>query len=192
MSLRKSSADDLSPGELVKLVERARAREQEAFAVLFDYYNAKICTYLTRLAHNDSVVYDLAQEVFLKAWLALPGIHDPACFRPWLYKIATNEAYNYLRRIRPSDDCSLVEGEAYLISNNLIVDGPEKQIEETELITWILGQLPLRHSTCLILQIEGFSQKEIAEMVGITEKHVSVSISRAREQCRLLRERKEN
>jgi RNA polymerase sigma factor (sigma-70 family) len=67
---------------------------------------------------------------------------------------------------------------------HLIVNGPEKQVEETELIKMMLAHLSLQHRTCLVLQIEGFSLQEISELAGMSEKNVSVSISRAREQCR--------
>jgi RNA polymerase sigma-70 factor (ECF subfamily) len=190
MFLRDTPDDDLSSNEpseawLTDIVERARAREQKAFAILFDHYNAKICTYLIRLVHNESIAHDLAQNSFCKAWEKLPTINDPSCFKSWLYTIATREALVYVRCARPTEPLSSEE-EEYSMPQHLIVDGPEKQVEETELIKWILAQLSLQHRTCLVLQIEGFTLREIAELVGISEKNVSVSISRAREQCRQL------
>lgn len=190
MFLRDTPDDDFSsnePGEalLTHIVKRARAREQKAFAVLFDHYNAKICTYLTRLVHNESVAHDLAQNTFCKAWEKLPTINDPSCFRSWLFTIATREALMYVRCARPTEPLPSEE-EACSMPQHLIVDGPEKQVEEAELIKWILKQLTLQQRTCLVLQIEGFTLREIAELVGISEKNVSVCISRAREQCRKL------
>ena len=188
MLLRDTPDDDFSSDEygqawLKNIVERSRAREQKAFRILFDLYNAKICTYLTRLVHNESTARDLAQNVFYKAWEKLPTINDPSCFTSWLYKIATREAHMHIRCARQTESFPLEESECSALQE-FIVSGPEKQVEEAELIKWMLAHLSLQHRTCLVLQIEGFSLREIAELVGISEKNASVSISRAREQCR--------
>ena len=84
MLLRDTPDDDLSSDEygeawLKNIVERSRAREQKAFRILFDLYNAKICTYLTRLVHNENTARDLAQNVFYKAWEKLSTMDDPFC-----------------------------------------------------------------------------------------------------------------
>jgi len=136
------------------MVERARAREQQAFAILFEHYKTKIYTYITRLVRNDGIAHDLAQETFFKAWLALPELHNPASFKPWLYRIATCEAHKHLRQARPIDHLSWEEEETPP-HQCLIVDGPEKQVEEAELTKCILAQLSLQHRTCLLLTLAG-------------------------------------
>ncbi len=112
----EDSADDPPPNIsidcwLLRMVERARAREQQAFAILFEHYKTKIYTYITRLVRNDGIAHDLAQETFFKAWLALPELHNPASFKPWLYRIATCEAHKHLRQARPIDHLSWEEEE---------------------------------------------------------------------------------
>jgi len=193
MFLRDTSEDNPPPNEtidawLANKVERARAGDQKAFTVLFNHYNAQICTYLIRLVHSESIAHDLAQNTFYKAWKQLPALNKPACFKSWIYKIATNEANDYIRRARPAEPLSAAE-EEYSLPQQFIVEGPEKQVAEVDQITWILAQLPPQQRTCLVLQVEGFTQKEIAELVGISEKNVSVCISRAREKCRELMRR---
>lgn len=189
---REDPADDPPPNIptdswLLRMVERACAREQQAFAILFEHYKTKICTYITRLVRHEGVALDLTQETFFKAWLALPNLHNPASFKSWLYRIATCEAHAYLRHRRSINHLPWEEDGTSPTPTCFIIDGPEKQVEEAELTKWLLAQLPLQHRTCLLLQIEGFTQREIAELVGITEKNVSVCISRAREQCRRIR-----
>ena len=177
------SSNQYGEAWLKNIVERSRAREQKAFHILFDLYNAKICTYLTRQVHNESIARDLAQNVFIKAWEKLPDINDSSCFTSWLYKIATNEAHRHIRSVRQTESFPMDESECGA-RQEFMVSGPEKQVEEAELIKCMLARLSFQHRTCLILQIEGFSLREIAELLEISEKNVSVSISRAREQCR--------
>src|SRR5690242_5437491 len=190
MVVRDTPNDDPAPGVtidawLMDTVERAKAREQRAFHILFDYYNSQICTHLIRLVRSESITHDLAQKTFFKAWEQLPTLHQPACFKSWLYKIATNEAHDYLRRVRPTEPLLEAE-EGYPMPHHLVVEGPERQVEEADQIQRLLAQLPTQQRTCLVLQVEGFTQKEIAEFLGISEKNVSVCISRAREKCREL------
>jgi Sigma-70 region 2 len=56
------------------LVERARQGDHQAFAALFEAYNARICTYLARFVGDDELGRDLAQDTFIAAWRALPQI----------------------------------------------------------------------------------------------------------------------
>jgi RNA polymerase sigma factor (sigma-70 family) len=181
--IRECLYTEVSTSRRRRLVERARDREQKAFSILFNHYNAKICNYLTRLVHDESTALDLAQNTFCRAWEKLPTINEPSCFKSWLYRIATREAHMHLRCVRQTEPLPFEELE-FSLSQHLIVNGPEKQVEETELIKMMLAHLSLQYRTCLVLQIEGFSLQEISELAGMSEKNVSVSISRAREQCR--------
>src|SRR6266566_7952741 len=76
----------------VEVVQDAQAGNLSAFDTLFQYYNARICTYLARMIDNDEEGRDLAQETFIKVWRALPGMNDVPQFETWLYRIATNTA----------------------------------------------------------------------------------------------------
>src|SRR6266571_6447129 len=99
------SARDPTPSSLatctvwfVEVVQDAQAGDMLAFDTLFQYYNARVCTYLARMVGNDEEGRDLAQETFLKVWRALPSMHDELHFDTWLFRIATNTAIDYLRR----------------------------------------------------------------------------------------------
>jgi RNA polymerase sigma-70 factor, ECF subfamily len=53
-----------------------------------------ICRYLIHMVGNDGIGCELTQETFMKAWEMLLTLRDPARFAVWLYRIATNRAYN--------------------------------------------------------------------------------------------------
>lgn len=182
-SLRIASPQPASSDiPLAELVERARAGDHAAFTALFQQYNAQICTYLARLVSDDDLGRDLAQDTFLAAWRALPKTQETLQFAPWLYRIATNAARSHLRHARiirwlPWGDPSR--------EMHLGIAGPEEHAGEAERITLALAQLSPQCRTCLLLQLEGgFSQREIAELLGISEKSVSSYVSRGREHFR--------
>jgi RNA polymerase sigma-70 factor, ECF subfamily len=176
------------PGDLApeQVVERARRGDRAAFALLFEQYNARICTYLARLVGNDELGRDLAQDTFLAAWRALPNMRDELRFAPWLYRIATNMARSYLRRRRLVHWLPWSESEEQgVLAEASTTAGPEEYAAEAEGVALALKRLAPQCRTCLLLQIEGgFSQREIAALLGISEKSVSAYVSRGREQFR--------
>lgn len=173
---------------MAHVVEQARAGDTQAFSLLFRHYNAQICTYLARLVSNDELGRDLAQETFLRAWQSLPGIRNSEHFKPWIFRIAINTAKSHLRRAQRvrwlpwQEDDSLDTRETHA---SLRVEGPEEQVGEAEFVRKALARVAPQPRACLLLQlVAGFSQREVAETLGISEKSVSAYVSRGREQFR--------
>jgi RNA polymerase sigma-70 factor (ECF subfamily) len=176
----------------VEVVRDAQAGNLSAFDTLFRYYNARICTYLTRMVGNDEEGHDLAQETFIKVWRALPGMHDEARFETWLYRIATNTAIDQLRRRRFRWPLRK-NHEAEDTSERTRMAGPEEQVEEAELVKLALAQLSPQYRACLLLQhVAGFTQREIAQSLNLSEKSISIYVGRGSEQFRQAYERLEN
>ena len=171
--------------ELAQVVELARAGDGLAFRDLFQKYNGQVCTYLARLVGNDEAGRDLAQETFVRAWKNLPSIRNDEHFKAWLFRIATNLAMSHLRHTRLVRWLPWHEEEIVTSHIDLSVEGPEAQAGEAECVQYALAQLAPQCRTCLLLQlVAGFSQREIAGSLGISEKSVSAYVSRGREQFR--------
>ncbi len=171
--------------ELAQVVGLARAGDGLAFRDLFQKYNEQVCTYLARLVGNDEVGRDLAQETFVRAWKNLPAIRSDAHFKAWLFRIATNIAMSHLRHARLVRWLPWHEEEFITSHIDLSIEGPEEHTGEVECVQYALAQLAPQCRTCLLLQlVAGFSQREIADALGISEKSVSAYVSRGREQFR--------
>src|SRR5690606_7549763 len=68
------------------LVDRAKEGDADAFGVLYDRFQPEILRYLLVRVRDRDVAEDLVQQVFLKAWQAVPRYqHRGAPFRAWLY-----------------------------------------------------------------------------------------------------------
>jgi RNA polymerase sigma-70 factor (ECF subfamily) len=185
-----TSSSGGSPDEY-NLVLKARDGDQLAFEVLYERYNDRICRYLTRMTGNDGVGCELTQEVFLKAWETLLGLRDPARFASWLYRIATNRAYNYQHRIKL---LRMVPWEEYAAgAETPQMAGPEEQVEETELLKLALARVSPTYRPCLILYvIEELSQRQIAELLQIKESSIGKYVSRGKEELRQIYRRLAN
>ena len=182
----QSLPPDSAQAQLAESIEAARAGDQKAFTQLYEYYNAPICTYIAHLVGSDEVGRDLAQETFIRAWKGLPKLQGEISFRPWLYRIATNIARTHLQRERLMKRLPWKDQQKESIQSVLSVAGPEEQVGEQDCISQVLATLPPQPRMCLLLQhVAGFSQREIALILSISEKSVSAYVSRGREQFRL-------
>jgi RNA polymerase sigma-70 factor (ECF subfamily) len=183
-----SSGNDPSPDpgdfpEECELVVRARGGNQEAFEALYERYNDRICRYLSRMVGTDGVGCELTQETFLKAWEAFPGLREPSRFSAWLYRIATNCAYNYQHSAK---HLQLVPWDVYSGGAGMLsVAGPEEQVEETELLKLALSRVSPTYRPCLILYVvEELPQRQIADLLKMKESCVSKYVSRGKEELR--------
>lgn len=170
---------------VAEAVELARLGDRWAFDRLYQYFYTPISRYLAHMVGDDEEGYDLAQETFLKAWQALPGLHDSLYFHSWLYRIATNKALDHLRRRKFR--CSRWESaEEDGLPEKMWIAGPEETIAEAEHIRQALARVSLKYRSCLIMQlVVNLSQREIAASLKISEKSVSIYVSRGSEQFRL-------
>lgn len=166
-----------------ELVLRAQRGDQLAFEKLYERYNDRISRYLIRMIGNDGVGCELTQETFLKAWENLLSLRDPARFTNWLYRIATNMAYNYQNHARL---IRTVPWEEYTErSESLSISGPERLIEETELMRLVLARVSPTYRPCFILYvIEKLPQRQIADLLGIKFTSVAKYVSRGKEEFR--------
>lgn len=173
------------------LVLRAQKGDQLAFEVLYERYNDRICRYLSRMVGDDGIGCELTQEVFLKAWEALLGLRDPSRFASWLYRIATNRAYNYQQHAKL---LHMIPWEEYAMREEThSIAGPEEQVEEAELLKLALARVSTTYRPCLILYVvEEYSQRQIAELLQIKESSIGRYVSRGKEELRQIYRRLTN
>ncbi|HCI82782.1 MAG TPA: hypothetical protein DHW02_24185 [Ktedonobacter sp.] len=170
------------------LVQMAQAGDETALGQLFERYNARIHLYLARMVGDDEVGRELTQETFLKAWESLARLRDPSRFTSWLYRIATNIAYDHLRRPRTLWLFPSIHHEEHAqVQNDMRSDMMhlERRVEERELLTLALQRVSLTYRACVILQIvEELPQRQIATLLGIKEGSVSKYVSRGLHELR--------
>lgn len=171
-------------------VARAQGGDEEAFAWLFDYYKASVGKHLYYLVSDWEVAYDLYQDTFIAVLKQFKKKAPIPNFQRWLYRVASNLAVDYLRHKNllvfiPLPESETDDPEEYILSSFLAEEGHEDRVSETDCIRQALAEMSPQYRTCLLLQeVWGYSQNEIAEMLGITEKAVSSNVSRGRQQLR--------
>jgi RNA polymerase sigma-70 factor (ECF subfamily) len=142
------------------LVLRCQAGDREAFAGLFERYQAALKYYLRRLLDSPELADDVLQTVWLKALHGVKRLRQPGAFRTWLYRIARNEALQQLKRDRRWTE----------VQESLPVPEEEEQEEhftaDAARIHAALAQLSPPHREVLVLRfLEDLSYEEIAAIV---------------------------
>jgi RNA polymerase sigma-70 factor (ECF subfamily) len=156
--------------------------ERDAFfEQLFAQYQEPILNYLYRMVGNRQRAEELAQDAFVKAYRALDRLPDDANHRAWLYRIATNCAYDYLRRRRLIKWLPLLDNDR--------PDGaertPEGLVADRDAVQAALEQLTPEYRVPLILySVEGYSTEQIATMLDLSRSAVKTRLFRARKRFR--------
>ena len=81
-----------------ELVALAQKGDQQAYGALVRRHQDRIYRHLLNLTGSREDALELAQDVFIKAWEALPAWRPDAQFHTWVYRIASNAALDVLRR----------------------------------------------------------------------------------------------
>lgn len=171
------------------LVKRVQRGDKKAFDILVLKYQHKLMKLISRYVHDQSEVFDVAQEAFIKAYRALPNFRGESAFYTWLYRIAINTAKNYLvaqGRRTPDVDIEIADAEQlagetelkeYATPDQILArDEVEKTVFET------IERLPVDLRTAITLrELEGLSYEEIAEAMSCPVGTVRSRIFRARE-----------
>ena len=191
MEYETPSSGSVDTPDECNLVLRAQGGDQLAFEVLYERYNDRICRYLSRMIGDDGIGCELTQEVFLKAWEALLSLRDPSRFAGWLYRIATNRAYNYQQHAKL---LHMIPWEEYAMKEETpSVAGPEEQVEEAELLKLALARVSPTYRPCLILYVvEEYSQRQISELLQMKESSIGRYVSRGKEELRQIYRRLAN
>ena len=73
---------------------------EKAFNLIVEQYTERLYWHIRRFLCNHEDTNDLLQDVFIKIWAALPSFRGESQLFTWIYRIATNEVLNYLRKQR--------------------------------------------------------------------------------------------
>jgi len=172
-----------------RLIARVQQGEKAAFDALVLKYRSRIVNLVSGFVHNQSDVLDVTQEVFLKAYRALPNFRGDSTFYTWLYRIAVNAAKNHLIvQVRRSSESEQDIAEIEQIEGNRALKEyatPEHMLLKDEIqitVITIIEKLPedLRMAVTL-RELEGLSYEEIAVVMECPIGTVRSRIFRARE-----------
>ncbi len=176
---------DLS--DMVLVARAQRDGDEAAFTELVRRHHGRVRGMLLRLCGGDAALADdLAQDVFLRAFRALPRFERRAEFGTWLYRIAYNVFLNHTTRTRRHDP--LGERESTPAPRR---DAPDRGDVRRD-VERAIAQLPVPYRAAVVLYyLRDVSYAEMAEILGLPLGTVKTHLFRARARLRQIRLRRE-
>ena len=167
-----------------ELVQLAQEGDTTAFDSLVLRHRQFVYNFTRRSVGSDVVAKDLSQEVFVRAWFALPKYRPKARFRTWLQRITVNICRDYARGSKRRSATSDVSIEHEGLNVGDPATGPDKRAEFKDELAELrrsIAELPSQLKEVLILiAFEQHSQQECAEILGISTRAVENKLRRAR------------
>ncbi|MBW2412855.1 MAG: sigma-70 family RNA polymerase sigma factor [Deltaproteobacteria bacterium] len=163
------------------------------FQEIYTEFQPRILHYLSRMMGPEEAE-DVVQEVFEKVNRGLDGFRGQSKLSTWIYRIATNTAIDKLRSAsfkQSASQAALEEAEGAKAQNTWTgqaqasIDQTVIRKEMSECVREYIDRLPPDYSTILILsEIEGFKNKEVADILQISLENVKVRLHRARDRLK--------
>jgi RNA polymerase sigma-70 factor (ECF subfamily) len=162
------------------LVGRVLAGERDAYANLVRAHQAAIYRHMRGMGLDHDTALDMVQDAFVRAYDRLAECRDRAHFRAWLYRIARNLCFDYLKNVRRlTVPFSAVDGA------ERIEDARADSSELDLTIRTALDRLPAALREAFLLKHDaGYTYDEVAEMTQATPSAVKMRVHRARETLR--------
>ena len=185
------------PDEDFRLVALAQKGDMRSYDALVTRHRGRIYAMIRNMIHQEADAWDLSQEVFIKAWNALPRFEAKAKFSTWLYRIAHNADYDWTRK-RKIDSAGELNDEIFererIDSASFTTpsggESPDATMAHGELrikIEVALAKLSPEHREVVILKdVQGLSYKEIADAMSSSLGTVMSRLFYARQKLQAL------
>ena len=159
------------------------------FKKIYDEYYSKILLYLSRIVGVNEAE-DAAQDVFERVNKGLQGFQGESKISTWIYRIATNAAidrsrsaaYKHKKEEIPIEEDH--DGSSSGLQEQIKTPSTDQLLikkEMNECIDEYIDTLPDNYKTIIVLsEIEGFTNKEIAEVLNLSQDNVKIRLHRAR------------
>ena len=144
------------------------------FETIYKTYWQKVFRLCMGYANDTDAARDLTQETFIKVWKQLPKFRNESSIGTWIFRIASNTC---LRQIQK--DKKMLKSEFPLEIKDEISDTNIE--EDIQLLYQYISELQEVERIIISLELEDMNQKEIAEIVGLSEGNVRVKIHRIKE-----------
>lgn len=173
---------------------RVKAGDDAAFDYLVEKFRRPIVSFMYRMAHNQAVAEELAQEVFLRVYRSRHTYLADAKFTTWLYRIATNLGVNHARDSKADRVDQTVSIDEHDEDTGLAIDVADPHItveqailrrERLAAIRRHVENLPERQRLAVLMhKYQEMDYREIAEVLNLSESATKSLLFRAYETLR--------
>jgi len=161
-----------------EVVARARAGDAEAFRVLVERYRDRVYGLALRIVRSAPDAEEVAQDAFVRAWLALPRFRGEASFSTWIYRIAARCAFDRALTLK------LRRGREAVIEAAGDVAAPGEGAPRTALVRQLDALVatlpPAQRAVVTLYYLQDRSVEQVAATLAMPENTIKTHLSRAR------------
>ncbi|HEX2993823.1 MAG TPA: sigma-70 family RNA polymerase sigma factor [Anaerolineales bacterium] len=151
-------------------------KQKQIFAEWIRQHKGIVFKIIRAYAFNPSDQDDLFQEISLQLWQSIPEFRGEAKSSTWIYRVALYAATVWVRREKkrpPTQPLADME--------HVLTAATQSHDDRSDWLYEQIGQLePIDRSVCLLL-LDGFSYKEMADLLGVSESNVGVKVHRIKQ-----------
>ncbi len=163
-------------------IQRAIEGDERALRALWSQHAPHVDAVVRRLVGDADLAEDIAQEVWIQIFRALPSYRGESQFGTWAHRIAVNRTLNALRRTR-----RLMKIETDITEDTAVVEhGSEKAMLAASIEAAAAQLSPGARTVFLLHDVEGYTHEEIAAELGITPGGSKSQLFKARAKLRRL------
>lgn len=184
MSLKNTPTD---------LIERCQQGDQSAFNELFELIGMDLYRWIYSIVHNPDDADEVLQEVYVRVFRHINKLKDPTKFQAWISRLLVNQCNTFLknrgRHMSYSLDESIESTEDQLpMQGSQQTLSPRDSLEQKELLQTILKAIktlpPKQRMAIQLFEVEGYSIKEVADMLDSTEGAIKFNLHEGRKKLR--------
>lgn len=166
------------------ILASAKQGNLKAFDALINFYQKAIYNHLYRLTNNPDDASDLAQDTFVKLFKTRSRIDSEGNFKSYLYKIATNTAYDWFKKKKARKEDLIIDDEN-INFETIEADQSYYKLEELDRLglEMALEKIKPKSKNLLLLYYQqGFNYEEIAEIMNLPLGTVKIGLYRAKKE----------
>jgi RNA polymerase sigma-70 factor (ECF subfamily) len=164
---KKETDTGSSPVSLSSLISRCQQGDEKAMEEIYDRYKRPLFNLAYRYAFDRVAAEDLLQDIFIKVFTHMKDVQKDETFVAWMYRIAVNTCYSFLRRRRSRNGQMIALSEVEGKKEEAVYDDHEDSLAAP--LDQALRELPDRlRAVFLLHDVQGYKHEEIARMLGVS------------------------
>lgn len=160
-------------------IRNINEHQRNYLALVFNQFENRLFLFALKITKSEATAGDIVQEVFLKLWEQKEMLNQIENIESYLFRAVKNKAIDFLRVLANDDK----RRASYFITYKYYEDSTQKEIDRKEfnaLLEKAIKSLPAQRSLIYQMsQVEGFSRKEIAKKMNISESTVKNQLTSA-------------
>jgi RNA polymerase sigma-70 factor (ECF subfamily) len=150
------------------LLEECRAGNVSAFERLYEMHGARMKSIAANLLGNLADAEDAVQDCFLKVYRGAASFRGTSRLSTWIYRVLVNSCYDILRKRRQYPLEARLEGETLVSSREPVTPASDHPLR-LSLEACVKDLEPRRRAAFLLFEVEGFTHREVGDILGVPE-----------------------